>query len=137
MSGHDWSRRFGEEYGQRERAAARETQARTDVEQHVHASCVERWPSIVAAMRSLVVDYNEGAGVEAITLLEDAADRCVTIESARNGRSSLVIALDGPDVAVRTRNGPDRPLSGTTWMTLDRTDDSAAAYLLRDWMERL
>jgi hypothetical protein len=137
MSGHDWSRRFGEEYGQRERAAAREAQARNEVEQHVHDSCVERWPSIVQAMRSLVMNYNEGAGVEAITLLEEAGDRCVTIQSAGNGRSSLVIALDGPDLAVRTRNGPDRPLSGTTWMTLNRTDDSAAEYLLRDWMERL
>jgi hypothetical protein len=137
VNGHDWSRQFGEKYGQRERAAAGEAQARNDADQQAQAACLERWPSIVTAMRSLVTNYNESAGVEAITLLEDAGDRRVTLESAGNGRHSLVIALDGSDVAVRTRNGPDRPLSGTTWVGLNRTDDSAAAYLLRDWMERL
>ena len=137
MSTNNWSRQFGEEHGQRDRAAALDAQTRNDVEQHVHAACEERWPSIVAAMRSLVKNYNEGAGVEAISLLENAGDRCITVQSAGNGHSSLVIALDGSDGTVRTRNGPDRPLSGTTWIPLNRTDDSAAEYLLRDWMERL
>lgn len=81
--------------------------------------------------------YNEGAAVEAITLVEDVVDRRVVLESAANGHCGLVIALDGSDVAVRTRSGPDQLLSGTTWVSLNRTDDNAAEYLLRDWMERL
>jgi hypothetical protein len=137
VSASNWSRQFGEEHGNRDRAAAHEAQARTAVEQQAHAQCIERWPSIVAAMKALVLDYNEGAGSEAITLVEDAEDRCVTLESTVNGHGSLVIALDGSDVAVRTRNGPDRKLSGPTWVPLNRTDDNAAEYLLRDWMERL
>jgi hypothetical protein len=61
----------------------------------------------------------------------------VTVASVTNGRRSLVIALDGSDVTVRARNGPNDSLSGTHWVSLNRTDEDAAAYLLRDWLERL
>ena len=33
-----------------------------------------RWPAIAAAMRTLVRDYNEGAGIDVLTLI-DYADR--------------------------------------------------------------
>jgi len=115
-------------------------QAATDVERQRHAACFERWPAIVAAMRSLVASYNDGAGLEAVTLVEDTVNRenaSVTVASLTNGRRALVIALDGSDVNVRTRSGPNDSLSGTQWVSLDRTDENAAAYLLRDWLERL
>jgi hypothetical protein len=111
-----------------------------DVERQRHAACLERWPAIVAAMKSLVASYNDGAGLEAVTLVEDTVDRenaSVTIASVTNGRRALVIALDGSDVTVRTRSGPNDVLSGMQWVSLDRTDENAAAYLLRDWLERL
>jgi len=90
-------------------------------------------------MTALVTSYNHGAGLEAVTVVEDTSSRGngVTVESATNGRRALVIALDGSDVAVRTRSGPNDPLSGTQWVSLNRTDASAASYLLRDWLERL
>jgi hypothetical protein len=137
VSNNDWARRFGEAHGQRDRAAARDAQARSDVEHQREAACLERWPSVVAAIRSRVTTYNEGAGVEAITLVEDAVAHGVTLESAGNGRGAITLALDGTDVAVRSRGGADRPWSNPTWVSLSRTDDDAAEYLLRDWMERL
>jgi hypothetical protein len=60
----------------------------------------------------------------------------VTLESSGN-RRVLVMTLDGTDVAVRTRNGHADPVSETHWVSLNRTDQGAAAYLLRNWMEQL
>ena len=136
----DWYRQIGEKHAHRDRAAARKAQAATDAERELHASCAERWPAIVASMTALITSYNDGAGLEAVTVVEDTSSRdnpSVTVESATNGRRALVITLEGSDVAVRTRSGPNDPLSGTQWVSLNRTDENAAAYLLRDWLERL
>jgi hypothetical protein len=133
----DWSRRIGEQHGKRDRAVALGSQALDDREHQKHAACLQRWPTIVMAMQTLVASYNAGAGHEAVTLVEDAGNPGVTLASTTNGRRALVVALDGSDVSVRTRDGHDYPLSGTRWMDLNRTDANAAAYLLRDWFERL
>ena len=133
----DWSRQTGEKHGNRDRAAALGAQARIDVEQQRQAGCLERWPAIVAAMNTVVASYNHGARLEAVTLVEDAVNPGVTVEATTNGRRALVIALDGSDVTVRTRSGPNDRLSGTQWVSLNRTNEAAAEYLLRDWMERL
>jgi hypothetical protein len=132
-----WSRAFGEKHGQRDRAVAVDAQARVDDEQQRLAAGVERWPAIVAAMRNLVEGYNEGAGLDAVTLVEDLATPGVTLETAPAGSRGLVIALDGSELSVRSRGGPDDPLSSPHWVSLNRTDENTAAYLLRDWLERL
>jgi hypothetical protein len=123
-------------HGRRDRAVAVGEQALVDREQQRHAACLQRWPALVAAMGTLVASYNKGAGLNAVTLVEDAAHAGVTLESTTNGRRALVIALDGADVSVRTRNGHDS-MTDLHWVSLNRSDDDAAAYLLRDWMERL
>ena len=134
---HDWSRRTGENHGQRDRAASLQAQTLVDLEHERHTACLQRWPAIVAAMRTLVASYNEGAGPGTLTLAEDSATHGVTVESTNNGRSALVMALDGSDMSVRTRNGSADPVNGTRWVSLNRTDEDAAAYLLRNWMEQL
>ena len=133
----DWSRQMGEKHGDRDRAAALGAQARIDVEQQRQAGCLERWPAIVAAMKTVVASYNHGARLDAVTLVEDAVNPGVTVEATANGHHALVIALDGSEVTVRARSGANDPLSGTQWVSLNRTDENAAAYLLRDWLERL
>jgi hypothetical protein len=133
----DWSRRIGEKHGDRDRAAALGAQARIDVEQQRQAQSLERWPAIVAAMKSVIASYNHGTRLESVTLVEDAVNPGVTVEATANGRRALIIALDGSDVTVRTRSGPNDPLSCAHWVNLNRTDENAAAYLLRDWLERL
>jgi hypothetical protein len=137
MTMKDWSRRIGEQHGQRDRAATLGAQALVQVEHERHERCLQRWPTIIAAMRTVVASYNDGAGHQAITLAEDGANPGVTLESAANGRRALIIALDGSDVSVRTRNGHGDVTTGLRWVSLNRTDEDAAAYLLRDWFERL
>ena len=131
---NDWSRQMGEKDGRRDRAASLQAQTLVDLEHDRHAACLERWPTIVAAMKTLIADYNDGTGLNTLTLVEDSLNSGVTLESSRTGHSSLVIALDGADVSVHTRNGH---AGGTRWVSLNRTDENAAEYLLRDWMEQL
>jgi len=133
----DWFRELGEKHGRRDRALAVDARARVDAERQGRAACIERWPAIVAAMRSLVDSYNEGAGLDTVTVVEDLAMPGATIETASDGGRAVVVALDGSELTVRTRRGPDDPLSGPYWVSLNRTDENAAAYLLRDWLERL
>jgi hypothetical protein len=132
---HDWSRRTGEKHGRRDRAASLQAQTLVDLEHERHTACLQRWPAIVAEMRTLVASYNAGPGT--LTLVEDSAKHGVTLESTNNGRSALVMTLDGADVSVRTRNAHTDPVNGTRWVSLNRTDEDAAAYLLRNWMEQL
>jgi hypothetical protein len=132
-----WSRRIGENHGRRDRAASLEAQTLVELEHERHSSCLERWPAIVAAMRTLVAGYNDGAGAGTLILAEDSEKHGVTLESTNNGRSALVMTLDGADVSVRTRNGPADTANGTHWVSLNRTDEDAATYLLRNWMEQL
>ena len=133
----NWSRHIGETHRRRDRTAGLRAQAVVDREHEQNAACLQRWPALVVAMKALVASYNERSGREAVTLVEDTAHPGVTLESATNGRRALVLAVDGSDISVRTRHGRDQPLSGTQWVSLNRTDEDAAAYLLRDWMERL
>jgi hypothetical protein len=133
----DWSRQMGERRGLRERATSLQTQTQVDLEYERHAACLLRWPTIVAAMRTMVANYNEGAGLAVLTLVEDSVNPGVTLESARNGHGSLVMTLDGGDVSVHTRHASGELASGTRWVSLNRTDENAAEYLLRNWMEQL
>ena len=118
---HDWSRRMGENHGRRDRAASLQTQTLVDLEHERHTACLQRWPAIVAAMRTLVASYNDGAGPGTLTLVEDSAKHGVTLESTNNGRSALVMALDGADVSVRTRNGHAHPVKPTQCVSNNRT----------------
>jgi hypothetical protein len=109
-----------------------------DLEHERHMACLERWPAIVAAITAIVASYNEGASLGALTLTEDPTTHGVTLESTNNGRSTtLVMTLDGADVSVRTCNGHSDQVNGTYWVSLNRTDEDAAAYLVRNWMEQL
>ena len=134
---HDWARRIGENHGRRDRAASLRAQMLVDLEHERHAACLQRWPAIVAAMRTLVASYNEGAGPGTLTLTEDLPTHGVTLACTNNGVSRLVMTLDGADVSVRTRNEHAAPVNSTYWVSLNRTDEETAAYLVRNWMEQL
>ena len=133
----DWSRQMGERRGLRDRAASLRSQALVDLEYEQHAACRERWPTIVAAMRAMVESYNDGAGLAVLTLAEDPVNPSVTLESARTGHGSLVLTLDGAEVSVRTRRSEGDLVNDRRWVSLNRTNENAAEYLLRNWMEQL
>ena len=134
---HDWSRQMGERRGLRDRAASLQAQTLVDLEYERHAASRERWPTIVMAMRALVERYNDGAGLAALTLVEDPMNPGVTLESVRNGQAALVMTLDGEDVSVRTRRAEGNLANDIRWVSLDRTNEGAAEYLLRNWLEQL
>jgi len=133
----DWSRQLGEKRGSLDRAASLDVQTLADRDNARHAACLQRWPTIVAAMRTLVATYNEGAGLPVLTLVEDSDRPGVTLDSARNGRGSLVMTLDGADICVRTSHPGTDAAAALRWVSLNRTDEEAAEYLLRNWMEHL
>jgi hypothetical protein len=132
---NDSSRYMGEQHGRRDRAASLRAQALVDRDRERNAACLERWPAIVAAMRTLILRHNEGAGVVPLRLAEDTVRSSVMLERADDPRRALIMALDGEDVAVRTRNEHSDSVNGTQWVSLNRTDENAAAYLLREWIE--
>jgi hypothetical protein len=134
---NDWSRQMGDRSGRRDRAAALTTQTLVDLENERNIEGLRRWPVIVAAMRALIAGYNEGAGLAVLSLVEDPENPCATVESVRRGQSTLVIALDGADLSVRTRQGETETPGGVRWVRLSRTDEETAEYLLRNWMEQL
>ena len=133
----DWSRQLGEKQGSLDRADSLKTQTLVAHEHEREDACLHRWPTIVAAMRTLVTNYNEGARVTVLTLVEDSDRPGVTLDSARNGRGSLVMTLDGADICVRTSHPGTDAAAALRWVSLNRTDEEAAEYLLRNWMEHL
>src|SRR4029434_100211 len=66
MTMNDWSRRVGETHGRRARATSLAEQKAVDREHQRDAECLQRWPAIVAAMRTVVAGYNHGVGLEAV-----------------------------------------------------------------------
>ena len=114
-----------------------QAQSVVDLERDRHAACLQRWPTIVAAMRTLIASYNEGTGLSTLTMVEDPVNPGVTLASSRRGHSSLVIALDGAGVSVHTLKGRAGQANGPRWVSLNRSDGDAAEYLLRNWMEQL
>jgi hypothetical protein len=126
-----------ENHERRDLAAALQAQSLVDLERERDAACLQRWPAIVAAMRTLIASYNQGTGLSTLTMVEDAVNPGVTLASSRRGHSSLVIALDGAGVSVHTLNERAGQASDPRWVSLDRTDEDAAEYLVRHWMEQL
>jgi hypothetical protein len=93
---------------------------------------------ILVEIRALTQEYNAGFGREAIVIVEgaDVEHPSATLESVASGHSTLGIAVDGPELLVRTQGAGDS--SGSTrWVALNRSDEDTAAYLVQDWMQRL
>jgi len=102
-----------------------------------HAVCLQRWPAVVEAVRVLVARYNEGTGLDTLTVIEDAVNPIITIVSIAIGPGSLIMALEGADVSVHTRDAQATATGGARLVTLDRNDEETAEYLVRNWMEQL
>lgn len=103
---------------------------------------MQRWPGIVAAIRTLVAAYNEGAGLELLTATESSQGEqpIVTIVSAGSTAGAIAVSLDDDAFLVQ----PDEPSSRATGLhqtarriDCSRTDMGTAAYLVQAWMDRL
>ena len=138
MDMNAWTRQIGEKHQRRDWAASLGAQTGAEGEQERRTACRLRWPTILVEIRALTEEYNAGFGREAIVIVTGADDEhpSATLESLVSRHSTLEIAVDGPELLVRTRGDGDS--SGSTrWVALNRSDEDTAAYLVQDWMQRL
>ena len=136
------ARQSGQRRRRRDDDSAAHAQAHTVDETDRRALCLQRWPGILASMRSLVVAYNDGAGQQLLTVAEhsDADDPAITIASLGSACGPVTVAVDGSDLCVRmdgTSPSTAGPHGGVRRIDCSRSDPATAAYLLQDWMDRL
>ena len=141
-SAESLARQSGQRRRQRDDDSAAQTQAHTADETDRRALCLQRWPGILASIRSLVVAYNDGAGRQLLTAANrsDGDDPAVTVASLGSTCGSVTVAVDGSDLCVRI-DGTSRSTAGlhggVRRIDCSRSDPATAAYLLQDWMDRL
>jgi hypothetical protein len=135
----DWYWQLGGTHRRRDESAGRESRARQDRQQEQEHAARVRWPDIVAAVRTNVRRYNLGAGLQWLTVIDDAGESGVSIATvvARSGQT-LTITKSGADLCVRpspiTVGAAD---GGRRWITLEATDEAIADYALQDWLTHL
>lgn len=136
-----WPRQMGQRRRKRDEEAAREERVRASDEREGHALCLQRWPGVVAALRTLIASYNEGAATELLIVTErwDGENPAVVVESTGRSCSSLAVAVDGANLCVRIGSAECAADAPVTERRIDcsRSDIGTAAYVLQDWMDRL
>jgi hypothetical protein len=136
---NDWYWRLGATHRRRDESArlsARAIQEHGDAQQ---IACHRRWPAIVDAMRVLIDHYNDGAEGEALILVDGPSgpggEPTATV-TARSGRT-LVMAIEGTDLCVRTSQDGNSRTEDERWIGLHRTDEATAGYALQNWLAQL
>jgi hypothetical protein len=116
--------------------------AQADAARDRRAVCLRRWPGILAAIRTLLASYNDGAGEELLTAAEQSGgdDPAVTIDSRCSARGTITIAVDGDALLVRANPAPASAAAFhriARRIDCSRSDPDTAAYLVQDWMDQL
>ena len=135
-----WCRQLGTIQRRRDESARHEAAALLERDREGQIAVRRRWPAIVAAMRALVGNYNEGAGLDVLTVV-DYADReshDLILEVVASGGQTLTMELGGAELCVRANEGTaGLPDGGRRWLTSNLTDEDTAAYALQDWLTGL
>ena len=137
----DRAREMGRRRGENDDRARSVADTWAQAEHARRAVCLQRWPGILAAIRSLVAAYNDGAGAELLTASaqSDGDDPAVTITSRGFG-PSITIGVDEDALLVHTNLEPRAPASLhaiARRIDCSRSDTGTAAYALQDWMDQL
>ena len=137
----DRARAMGRRRGKNDAGARSVADACDEAEQARRAVCLQRWPGIVTAIRSLVAAYNDGAGAELLTANEQSGNDApaVTITSRGSART-LTIGVDEDALLVHTNLEPHAAASLHAIprrIDCSRNDTGTAAYALQDWMVQL
>jgi len=117
--------------------------AQATSERDRRALCMQRWPGILAAITTLVAAYNDGAGLQLLTIgeLHEGDDPGVTITAAGGSAgSAITVAVEADTLLVHTSRVPTGGLHGsirTCVIDGSRSDLAVAAYLLQNWMDHL
>jgi hypothetical protein len=135
-----WCRELGARHRLRDESARHEAAALGAHHRDRQIAVRRRWPSIAAAMRALVESYNDGAGVEILSVVDYAAreSRDLILEVVARGGQTLTMELDGDGLCVRPNAGTaGAPDGGLRWLTFDLSDDDTAASALQPWLTQL
>lgn len=133
-----WFRHLGVSHRQRDDAASRG--ARTLEVRDREQAVLQRWPNVVAALRTLSHCYTEGAGLDVLTVVDGASDdgRDLFVQIVARGGQALTVTLVGAELCVRTTPGTAGAADdGTRWLTFDASDEAIAAYALQHWLTQL
>jgi hypothetical protein len=91
-------------------------------------------------MRALVSSYNEGAGIDVVSLVDhtDSESRELILEIVARGGQTLTMQLDGTDLCVRPNEGTaGAPDGGRRWLTFGLSDEDTATSALQPWLTQL
>jgi hypothetical protein len=137
---NDWYRRLGVAHRERDEAAGHDARAAEAGDRQRHVALRRRWPAITAAIRDLSNRYNEGAGLEALIVVDDASDesRDPSVQILAGGGQTLTMTLVGVELCVRTTPGtPGAADDGRRWLTFAPTDEATAASAVQYWLTQL
>jgi len=135
-----WCRLLGTSHRRRDDSARQETCAGRDHDSERQTAVRRRWPDIAAAMRALVRSYNEGAGIDVLTVVDhtDSESRDLILEVVARDGQTLTMELAGAELCVRSNEGTaGAPDGGRRWLTFALTDEGMAAYALQHWLSQL
>jgi len=131
------AQRLGHARRDREDSAAQLARSQQADAAHAAALSTDRWVRIVAAIRQQAEAYNDGARRVLLNVIEQPGELTVTVAVRGEGEPSLTATLDGTFICMRGRDALGIAHAAEFRLHSDRGDDATAAYLLRNWMERL
>ena len=132
-----WAQRLGHARRGRDESAAQLARSQQADAAHAAALSATRWARIVAAIRRQTEAYNTGAGRVVLTIIEQSGEPTVTVAAGGEGTAHLTATLEGTLICMQARDTLGVRHATEFRLHPDRGDDATAAYLLRNWIERL
>ena len=135
-----WFRLLGASHRRRNELASHGQDAYQNRVRDQHKALRQHWPSIVSAMRTLIRCYNDGAGLEVLTMTDDGNldSGTLALEIVARGGQTLTITLVDAELCVRQNPGHVGSLDGgQRWIVLGASDEATAAYALQHWLTQL
>ena len=126
----------GQEHEARDESAARLATSQQEDAAQATAVSVERWVTIVAAIRRLTDAYNAGANRVILSVVEQSGQPTVTVAAGGRG-AFLTAALEDTLICMHARDAMGIPHANQFRLRSDCGDDATAAYLLQNWMQHL
>ena len=137
IGANNWAKRLGQTREARDESAARLATSQQEDAAQATAVSIERWVTIVAAIRRLIDAYNGGANRVVLSVHEQSGQPTVTVAAGGEGAPYLTAALEDTLICMRARDALGIPHANQFRLRSDRSDDATAAYLLQNWMQHL